>query len=124
MLDTLLPNKPIANIATPPLKKIYWCHEAGTMTLAAIWSAQDTIAYIRLSEAQAAVLLLFNPVPINSNEITLTSCEETSVQSPIINFSTLKKRLNISATELSQLLLPLMHEETPIQHLFQTVSVF
>lgn len=116
----------IANMAKKSLKRIYWCHDAGTMTLSAIWPKEtEKLAFIRLSEAQGAVLLCFNfsDTYRENEDIKLTDLsDDIDTQSLVITFSNLRKLLNITPTELAQLLYPLMGGETPILELSRQPS--
>ena len=90
------------------VRKLIWCHCAGTITLQA-HLAGDISPFLLTTESQAAVLLLFNQSSCDLDQISTSEDGRLS-----LTYDFLKKSLNLSDEDLGETLKSLTTFDAPI----------
>eukprot|EP00981_Chlorochromonas_danica_P000629 scaffold143_cov173-Ochromonas_danica.AAC.5 len=92
------------------LKRLVWCHNAGTVVLEAIWP-DNSVAYLRLSEPQAALLMLFN---ISEGCQLERDNDDHAIDNQCLSYGDMISKLNVTHSELMSLLRSLASPSVPI----------
>ncbi|RYH32039.1 hypothetical protein EON65_01405 [archaeon] len=94
-------------------KRIVWCHSAGTVLMKMCWP-DETECFLRLSEPQAALLLLYNV----SEGCAIQPSDDHLLDDHVVSYGDMISKLNLTHSELVLLLRSLTTARCPLLQFF------